>query len=303
LAEWEWWTCRDGIGEQKDNVLDEAALSTGECGVGESESGLEAIGDKVLLAMRPLKLKVVHRGTATGQMRGIIRRIPVGAALEVGGRDCGTKGLRRLERVEWGGHLLGHVEDRLDAPLEQALPIAGVVLWTYPDAGNDLDRAISIWDRGRATVLLLAVDEGTSNVGGGEGDDRGSAGALWAYKARSRGEWGLWSGGGYVEWGDGWLGRGEGKRKLFHIFASGSCWMLCKGGKVRICRRKGGGVVAESQGYLLGRGGGLYAQRGSETWTLSALMHGWLLRGLLAGLLRHRHRRRRREHAHGQREQ
>src|SRR5262245_29314245 len=97
--------------------------------------------------MGPLQSEIVHPRSPRSQVGGMIRRFcAFGNGVEIGGR---------CKRTEWwcgrtikrGHDFLGNVQDRLDAPLYQSLPVASIVLRPKPNARDDLYWPFQIWHR------------------------------------------------------------------------------------------------------------------------------------------------------------
>jgi hypothetical protein len=110
-------------------------------------------------------------------MRGVVGGVVGGrGGFEIGDGGGGAEGLGG-EGIEGGRDLLGDVEDGPDSAVDEALPVAGVVFGSQPDAGDDLDGAVGVGDSGGAALFLHAMEEGGGGAGGGgEGDGGETAG-------------------------------------------------------------------------------------------------------------------------------
>lgn len=152
---------QDTTSRARTNVLDEDAFSALYRGVSKDHRFLETGVYEILLTMRPLELEVVHAGSATGQMRGIVGRAGrVSVFLKIWCGNDQSQGLRSSGRVEWGRDFFSDVQNGLDASLDQTLPVASVVFRAEPNAGENLCGTVCIRDGvGAITVLLLAMEE------------------------------------------------------------------------------------------------------------------------------------------------
>ena len=109
------------------NVLDKAALATGEGSVRKGHSCPETVINEVLLAVGPLKLEIMHCWPAARDMCGVESGIRMATMPKIGGRHGRAEGERRLEGVEGGSDFLCDVEDGANASFDETLPVAGVV--------------------------------------------------------------------------------------------------------------------------------------------------------------------------------
>lgn len=123
--------------------------------------------------MRPVKLEIVHGGSAGRQMRRTIGRV----LLSGDSGDCRVQVGRRHERTVRLGELvkvclnfLGYVQDGLDSPLSETSPISNVILRTKPDTWQNLNGTIGVGNGGRSIAILsLSPEKICACVG--EGDD------------------------------------------------------------------------------------------------------------------------------------